>query len=123
MELSAEAWTFMPDPEQGCPACGHTVGPHLFFATDRSSSDRLPAAGGVLVCPVDGCVCGRPVGTATAPCAYMPGQEDLIGVHHFMQRSDRPTDGGSVATLALWTDDPDPLVVTARDRLREQTEG
>ena len=104
-ELSAEAYSFLADPYDDCPVCGHVNGPHLFHSTDDDPSDVLPTAGGVLICPVDRCTCARPIGTATEPGAFGPSDDDLARVQQFIQRLAAERGGrriGPAQTLTTW---------------------
>ena len=90
--LDATAWTYVAQPERPCPRCGHTLGPHTWYATDTDPSEDLPCAGGVLVCPAEGCAgCGLPWGSATEPGAFVPDAGQIAAR------------GPVLATMVVWS--------------------
>jgi len=104
MEMSAEAWSFAPNPEDPCTICTHTLGPHVFFATDDAPSEDAPSAGGLLICPLRGCNCVVLWGTATQPDAFVPSADSIARTRQFIQA--RPADAPPIGqTLATWSDD------------------
>lgn len=123
---SAEAWAFVPNPDDPCRECGHSLGRHVFYATDRTPSETLPAAGGALLCPADECHCALRWGTAAEPGAFWPDEDELEASRKFLRTApptEHPSGRRALATLKLWRNDPDPQIQAARERaIRRQRE-
>jgi hypothetical protein len=121
---SAEAWAFVPNPDDPCPECRDQLGRHVFYPTDRTPSETLPTACGALLCPEDECHCALRWGTATEPDAFWPGNDELEATRVRLRRvppSEHPSGRRSLAVLRIWRDDPDPAMQAARERIiREQ---
>jgi hypothetical protein len=100
--ISAEARTFVNNPNAPCDACVHDFGSHAFYATDPTADDRGPSAGGILVCPEPECGCYVRWGTATEPGAFLPGADEVKAVQAHLRIGLAQSNGSVLSTFVQW---------------------
>lgn len=75
-----------------CARCGHPTGPHALIATLGNEHGQVdPMKGGIMLCPVTGCMCYGTWGAAGRPAERIPPQDETDEIRRMIHAAAFPT--------------------------------